>query len=162
MSTIPCRDYATSTCLAQTGQCSTNRIISVSVKWSSQVREYNFRAETHKNFTNVSTTFRTRMGGNNWTINNKCWNYFIIRVCIIDIESLQNRLLKICYVPATSAHLPRLLFLLQPLRVLMKQTRQVVLAIKQSILLRCLWSAFTNFPSCTWVVYHKSTKVFLG
>ncbi len=39
----------------------------------------------------------------------------------IDIESLQNRLLKVCYVPTTSAHLPRLLFivvLLQPLRVL--------------------------------------------
>ncbi len=27
----------------------------------------------------------------------------------IDIESLQNRLLKVCYVPATSAGLPRLL-----------------------------------------------------
>jgi hypothetical protein len=43
-------------------------------------------------------------------------------------------------VPATSACLPRLLFLLQPLTVLMKQTRQVVHAIKQSILLRCLCS----------------------
>ncbi len=30
-------------------------------------------------------------------------------------------------------------FLLQPLTVLMKHTRQVVRAIKQSILLRCLW-----------------------
>jgi hypothetical protein len=28
----------------------------------------------------------------------------------IDIKSLQNRLLKVCYVPATSAGLPRLLF----------------------------------------------------
>jgi hypothetical protein len=28
----------------------------------------------------------------------------------IDIESLQNRLLKVCYVPATSASLSRLLF----------------------------------------------------
>ncbi len=28
----------------------------------------------------------------------------------IDIESLQNRLLKVCYVPATSAGLNRLLF----------------------------------------------------
>ncbi len=28
----------------------------------------------------------------------------------IDIESLQNRLLKVCYVPATSSHLSRLLF----------------------------------------------------
>jgi hypothetical protein len=49
---------------------------------------------------------------------------------IIDIESLQNRLLKVCYVPATSASLPRVSFffsllflLLQPLTVLMKQTR---------------------------------------
>jgi hypothetical protein len=56
----------------------------------------------------------------------------------IDIGSLQNRLLKVCYVPATSASLPRLLFLLRPLTVLMKQTRQVVCDIKQSILLRCL------------------------
>jgi hypothetical protein len=47
--------------------------------------------------------------------------------------------LKVCYVPATSAGLPRLLFLLRPLTVLMKQTRQVVRAIGQSILLRCLW-----------------------
>ncbi len=59
----------------------------------------------------------------------------------IDIESLQNRLLKVCYVPATSAGLPRVSFffsfflLLRPLTVLllMKQTRQVVCAVKQSI-----------------------------
>jgi hypothetical protein len=42
-------------------------------------------------------------------------------------------------VPATSAGLPRVLFLLQPLTVLIKQTRQSVHAIRQSILLRCLW-----------------------
>jgi hypothetical protein len=57
---------------------------------------------------------------------------------VIDIESLQNRLLKVCYAPTTSAGLPRLLFLLPPLTVLMLQTRQAVPAIKQSILLRCL------------------------
>jgi hypothetical protein len=57
----------------------------------------------------------------------------------IDIESLQNRLLKVCYVPATSAGLNRLLFLLRPLTVVMKQTRQVVHAIKQSVLLSCTW-----------------------
>jgi len=58
----------------------------------------------------------------------------------IDIESLQNTLLKVCCVPATSAGLPRvsfffsfLLLLQRPLTVLMKQTRQVVRAIKQSI-----------------------------
>jgi hypothetical protein len=46
----------------------------------------------------------------------------------IDIESLQNILLKVCYVPATRASLPRVSFffsflflLLQPLTVLMKQ-----------------------------------------
>ncbi len=57
---------------------------------------------------------------------------------IIDIESLLNRLLKVCYVPATSAGLSRLLFLLRPLKVLMKQTRPAVHAVKQSILLRCV------------------------
>ncbi len=60
----------------------------------------------------------------------------------IDIESLQNRLLKFCYVPATRAGLPRVSFffsflflLLWPLTVLMKQTRQMVCAVKQSIFL---------------------------
>jgi len=47
----------------------------------------------------------------------------------IDIESLQNRLLKVCYVPALSAGLSMVLFLLQPLTVLMKQTRKAVCAI---------------------------------
>ncbi len=32
------------------------------------------------------------------------------QVGTIDIESLQNRLLKVCYLPATSASLDRLLF----------------------------------------------------
>ncbi len=54
------------------------------------------------------------------------------------ISKDKNRLLKVCCVPATSASLPRL-FLLRPLTVLMKQTRQAVRAIKQSILLGCLW-----------------------
>jgi hypothetical protein len=51
----------------------------------------------------------------------------------IDIERHKNKLLKFCYVPATSAARNRLLFffLLQPFTVLMKQTRIV----KQSILL---------------------------
>jgi hypothetical protein len=53
----------------------------------------------------------------------------------IDIKSLQNRLLKVCYVPATSAGLPRLLFLLRPLTVLTKQTRKAVRPVKQSVLL---------------------------
>jgi len=51
------------------------------------------------------------------------------------------RLLKFCYVPATSAAHNRLLFFLFLLRlftVLLKQTRQAVCAIKQSIFLRCL------------------------
>jgi hypothetical protein len=60
----------------------------------------------------------------------------------MDMESLQNRLLKVCYVPATSVSLPRVSFffsflflLLQPLRVLINQTRQAVSAIKQFIFL---------------------------
>jgi hypothetical protein len=59
----------------------------------------------------------------------------------INIKSLQNRLLKV-YVPTTSAALPWVSFffsflflLLQPLTVLVKQTRQAVRAIKQSIFL---------------------------
>jgi hypothetical protein len=66
--------------------------------------------------------------------NNKCGKP-------LDIESLQNKLLKVCYVPATSAGLNSLLFLLQPLTVLMKQTREAVSASKQSISLRCLWAS---------------------
>ncbi len=68
----------------------------------------------------------------------------------IDIESLQNRLVKVCYVPATSPSLNRFLFffLLRSLTVLMKQTRQAVCAVKQSILLRCLWKN-TSFCFCS-------------
>ena len=38
------------------------------------------------------------------------WNKTQIYILPIDIESLQNRLLKVCYVPATSASLPRVSF----------------------------------------------------
>jgi hypothetical protein len=34
----------------------------------------------------------------------------ILGIQCIDIESLQNRLLKVCYVPATSEGLPRVSF----------------------------------------------------
>jgi hypothetical protein len=44
-----------------------------------------------------------------------------------------NRLFKVCYVPVTSAVL--IAFLLQPLTVLMKQTRQPAHAVKQSFYL---------------------------
>ncbi len=53
-------------------------------------------------------------------------------------QKMKNRLLKFCYVPATSAARNRLLFflfLLWPFTVLMKQTRQAVRAIRQSIFL---------------------------
>ncbi len=53
-----------------------------------------------------------------------------------------NRLLKVCCVPATSAILIAFFssFLLWPLTVLMKQTRQPVHAVKQSIYLNvCDW-----------------------
>jgi hypothetical protein len=56
----------------------------------------------------------------------------------IDIKRRKNRLLKFCYVPATSAAHNRLLFflfLLRPFTVLMKQTRQAVRSVKQSIFL---------------------------
>ncbi len=64
--------------------------------------------------------------------------------------SKEYRLLKFCYVPATSATSSKaflasfLFFLLRPLTVLMKQTRQVLCTIKQSILLRCLWCNSTR------------------
>ncbi len=58
----------------------------------------------------------------------------------LQISIDKNRLLKVCYVPTTSTGLARLLFLLQSFTVLMRQTRQVVRIINQSILLRCLWS----------------------
>ncbi len=67
---------------------------------------------------------------------------WVARQCcqlVPQISKDKNRLLKVCYVSATSAGLPGLLFLLRPLIVLMRQTRQVVCAINQSILLRCLW-----------------------
>ncbi len=54
----------------------------------------------------------------------------------INIERRKNRLLKFCYVSATSAAHNRLLFfsfLLRLFTVLMKQTRQAVHAVKQSI-----------------------------
>jgi hypothetical protein len=56
-------------------------------------------------------------------------------VPLIDIESLHNRLLKFCYVPTTSAVRNSLLFfvLLLSFTVLMKQTRQALCVIKQSI-----------------------------
>jgi hypothetical protein len=64
----------------------------------------------------------------------------------MDIKS-KDRLPKICNVPATSSGPPRLLFLLQKLTVLMRQTKQAVCAIKQSILLRCLWFGLTYLIS---------------
>ncbi len=53
-------------------------------------------------------------------------------------QKTKNRLLKVCYVPATNARLPRLFFLflsMQLLTVLTKQTRQAVHVIKQSMYL---------------------------
>ncbi len=64
---------------------------------------------------------------------------YLLYIPTIDIESLQNRLLKVCNVPATRAGLLKASFFQWPLTVLMNQTRQAVCAFKQSILLRCLW-----------------------
>jgi hypothetical protein len=55
----------------------------------------------------------------------------------IDIER-KYRLFKVCYVPTTSTAF-FLSFLLRPLTVLMRQTRQMVRTINQSIFHRCLW-----------------------
>jgi hypothetical protein len=60
--------------------------------------------------------------------------------CNHKYQKSQNRLLKVCCVPATSAGLPRVSFLffffLQwPFTVLIRQTRQAVCVIKQSIFL---------------------------
>ncbi len=54
--------------------------------------------------------------------------------------SKEYRLFKFCCVPATSTTSSEAfsLFLLRPLTVLIKQTRQAVRTIKQSILFRCL------------------------
>ncbi len=59
-----------------------------------------------------------------------------LRLCHRYQKSL-NRLLKVCYVPATRAVLIAFFssFLLPPLTVLMKQARQLVRAVKQSIYL---------------------------
>ncbi len=58
-------------------------------------------------------------------------------VQIIDIESLQNRLLKVCFVPATRAGLPRVSFFFFFVAVVIYSTNEAnkaaVHAIKQSI-----------------------------
>jgi hypothetical protein len=62
----------------------------------------------------------------------------------IDIKSLQNRLLKVCNVPTTSAGLNRLPFLMRPLTVVMKQTRQAVPTVKQTYYLDVYGQANSN------------------
>ncbi len=54
----------------------------------------------------------------------------------IDIKCLQNRLLN--SVPSFKSFI-----LLQQLTVLIKQTRQAVCTVKQSILFRCLWGCYS-------------------
>ncbi len=55
----------------------------------------------------------------------------------VDIKSLQNRLLKVCYVPATSAGLPRLLFD-AAINSANEANKAGICAVNQSILHRCL------------------------
>jgi len=65
---------------------------------------------------------------------------------------MKNRLLKVCYVLATCAGHPRLLFflfLVRPLTVLMKQTRQAGRALKQSISLRTLCYLVIETSHCS-------------
>jgi hypothetical protein len=59
-------------------------------------------------------------------------------ITTIDVESLQYRLLKVCYVPTTSAGLPRLLFFAAAIYNSNEANKQGVRGVKQSILLRCL------------------------
>ena len=87
---------------------------------------------------------------------------------IIDIESLQNKLLKVCYVPATSSSLPRVSFFfsflclkLRPLTVLMKQTRQAVHAIKQSILLDVYGFTHSSPKLTTWSQKSRTLPVLI-
>jgi len=83
----------------------------------------------------------------------KFWNENLNHRCLqilqksIDIER-KTRLLKVCNVPATSATFLAffLFFLLWPLTVLMRQTRQAVCDINQSIFIRCLCSSLTLNP----------------
>jgi hypothetical protein len=87
---------------------------------------------------NCTDRGRTLNNGNPTPVLFEVFPISILFAHAIDIESLQNRLLKFCYVPATSAGLPRVsfffFFLLQwPFTQLIKQTRQAVHAIKQSI-----------------------------
>ena len=78
----------------------------------------------------------------------------------IDIKR-KNRLLKVCYVPATSTTFLAffLFFLLWPLTVLMKQTRQAVCIVKQSILLRCLWTELTFKTRQVELVINQSIRL---
>ena len=76
----------------------------------------------------------------------KCKQLFEYQHLLHRYRKMKNRLLKFCYVPATSAAHNRLiffLFLLQSFTVLMKQTRQAVRIIKQVYILRYLWFTLT-------------------
>jgi hypothetical protein len=60
----------------------------------------------------------------------------------IDIESLQNRLLKVCYVPATNASLPRgklLLFFSFFVAADIDSTNEANKVTLAVYILRCLW-----------------------
>jgi len=104
---------------------------------------HTFEIKTHYFYFYLNFMFRKikdlftqqKFCGNNAIMQQRLTTYYVLA---IEIESLLKRLLKVCYVPATSANLKRLLFslfLLRPLTVLMKQTRQVVYIIKMSIAL---------------------------
>ena len=85
-----------------------------------------------------------------------------MRVYTIDIERCKNRLLRFCYVPATSAAHNRLLFflfLLQPFTVLMKQTRQVVRAIKQVGIQTIVYTLFIVLPLKNLMAVITKTRV---
>ncbi len=70
------------------------------------------------------------------------------------------RLLKVCYVPATITTFCFFSFLLQPLTILMRHTRQGVCAINQCIFLRCLW--LPHSAKTTLMLHKKSIRQFIN
>jgi hypothetical protein len=63
----------------------------------------------------------------------------------IDIKSLQNKLLKVCYVPATSASLIRLLFFTAAINSTNEANKEGCMCCKAVYILRCLWAPPTLF-----------------
>ncbi len=68
-----------------------------------------------------------------------------------------------CYVPASIATYSKTfwLFSLRPITVLMRQTRQAVRAINQSIFLRCLWNQLSAVHNNICGLYYKHVMTII-